>query len=353
MESTASKPVVRRSAEESLCDVVRSCWVIYQKAGDVYRVLANNTMSEEISRLWRSMAEGMNKHILYWKKLSERVEGNPNMEILGNPYEALVQLRDLEARIDSIQESSTAFRSVMDYFYLACSLEIQLVHPVLCSLPESVLSVPAREVVKWDYQTNLRRFLEGMKQHCAQHYLNTALMDALERTWMLNKRLARQNSRDPVTGAYNRRALLKVISSFASLAERDGHNIAIIMVGIDNIHELYTTFDMKNADEIVTRFYKGITPGIRLSDIIGRYNFSTFLVYLSKVNHQYLYDIAQRFSESTQSIHKAGFVLSVHIGGSYGPVRGQAGQQLEHYLTRAWDCLMRAKFSRAQRILIE
>ena len=353
MEATAKKPVMSRCTGGNLCDVVRSCLVIYQKAADVYRVLANNTMSEEISRLWRSMAEGMNKHIIYWQKMSERVERDPNMEVLGNPYEALVHLRDVEAKIDLIQESSTAFRSVMDYFYLACSLEVQLIHPVLCSLPESVMSVPAREVVKWDYQTNLKRFLEGMQKHCAPHYLNTALMDSLDRMWLMNKRMAQQNSRDPVTGAYNRKALLKVISSFASLAERDGHNVAIIMVGIENIHDLYTTFDVKAADDVVKRFYKGITPGIRVADIIGRYNFSTFLVYLSKVNHQYLYDIAERFSESTQSIHKAGFLLSVHIGGSYGPVRGQAGQQLEHYLTRAWDCLMRAKFSRTQRIVIE
>ena len=353
MEAPARQPVAGPSAGGSLFDVVHSCWVIYQKAADVYRVLANNTMSEEISRLWRSMAEGMNKQIIYWEKMSQRVERNPNIEVLGNPYEALAYLRDLETKIDLIQESSTSFRSVMDYFYLAYSLEVQLIHPVLCSLPVSVMSVSARKVVKWDYQTSLKRFLEGMKKHCTPHYLHTALMDSLDRMWRMNRRLAQQNSYDPVTGTYNRRALLQTIASFASLAERDGHNVAIIMVGIENMHELYTTFDMKAADEVVTRFYKGITPGIRVSDIIGRYNFSTFLVYLSKVNHQYLYEIAQRFSESTQSIHKAGFVLSVHIGGSYGPVRGQAGQQLENYLTKAWDCLMRAKLSRTQRIVIE
>jgi len=352
LESTA-----RRSAagvrEEGISEVVHTCWVIYQKAADAYRVLANNAMSEEISQLWRSMAEGMGKHILYWKRISERVEKDPTIEALGNPHAVLDQLRDLEARIDTIQESCTAFRSVMDYFYLAYSIEVQLIHPVLCSLPESVMSVPDREVVKWDYQTNLKNFLAGMKKHCEPHYLHAALMDSLERMWGQNKRLAQQNSVDPVTGAYNRKSLRKVISSYSSLAERDGHNVAIIMIGVENMHELYTTFDLKTADEVVQRFYNGIKPGIRISDIIGRYDFSTFLIYLSKVNHQYLYDIAQRFAESTQSIHKAGFVLSVHIGGSYGPIRGQAGQQLGHYLTRARDCLMRARLSRTQRIVIE
>jgi GGDEF domain-containing protein len=110
---------------------------------------------------------------------------------------------------------------------------------------------------------------------------------------------------------------------------------------------------MKTADEVVQRFYNGIKPGIRVSDIIGRYDFSTFLIYLSKVHHQYLYEIAHRFAESTQSIHKAGFVLSVHIGGSYGPIRGETGQGIGTYLTRARDCLMRAKLSRTQRIIIE
>jgi diguanylate cyclase (GGDEF)-like protein len=352
VESAARKPVVG-DCVEALTEVVRACWLIYQKAADAYRVLAHNAMSEELSDLWRTLAEGMSKHVLYWKTLTERVEKDPTIVVLGNPYAARSELREVEERIEKIQESSTAFRSVMDYFYLAYSLEVQLIHPTLCALPEAVMSVPDREVVKWDYQTNLKGFLAGMKRHCADHYLHASLMDSLERMWAQNKRLAEQNSLDPVTGAYNRRSLKKIIASYSSLAERDGHNVAIIMIGIENVHELYSTFDLKTADEVIQRFYKGIKPGIRVSDIMGRYDFSTFLVYLSKVNHQYLYDIAQRFAESTQSIHKAGFVLSVHIGGSYGLVRSQEGQQLAHYLTRARDCLMRARLSRTQRIVIE
>jgi len=352
VESAARKGVTG-VRDGSVPEVVRTCWVIYQKAADAYRVLANNAMSDEISRLWRGMAEGMNKHILYWKKISERVEKDPTLEALGNPHAVLDQLKDVEAKIDTIQQSCTAFRSVMDYFYLAYSIEVQLVHPVLCSLPESIMSVPDREVVKWDYQTNLKSFLEGMRRHCEPHYLHVALMDSLERMWGQNRQLAKQNSLDPVTGAYSRKSLLKVITSYSSLAERDGHNVAIIMVGVENMDELYTTFDTKTADEVVQRFFNGIKPGIRVSDIIGRYDFSTFLIYLSKVHHQYLYEIGNRFSESAQSIHKAGFAMSVHIGGSYGPIRSETGERIGTYLTRARDCLMRAKLSRTQRIIIE
>jgi diguanylate cyclase (GGDEF)-like protein len=310
-------------------------------------------MSEEISRLWSEMAEGLNKHIMYWREITELIERDPTLEVLGNPYEAIHQLRHVEARIDMIQESSTAFRSVMDYFYLAYSLEVQLIHPVLCLLPQSVMAVPDRKVVKWDYHTNLKNFLSGMQRHCESHYLHVALTDSLERMWEQNTRLAEQYSLDPVTGLHNRRSLLKVISSYSSLAQRDGHNVAIIMIGIGNIDELYSAFDPRAADEVVRRFYRGIKPVIRVADVIGRYNFSTFLIYLSKVNHQYLYEIAQRFAESASTIHKAGFVLSVHIGGSYGPIRARTDQQIEHYLSRAWDCSMRAKLSRTQKIVIE
>jgi diguanylate cyclase (GGDEF)-like protein len=352
MESTARRPVVE-VREGVLSDVVRCCWAIYQKAADAYRVLANNSMSDEMSQLWTGMVEGMNKHIMYWKRIAEFVERDPNIEILGNPYEVLGQLRDVETRIDTIQESCTAFRRVSDYFYLAYSIEVQMIHPALSSLPESVMSVPAREGVKWDYYTNLKKFLAGMRKHCESNYLHTALMDSLERTWVQNRRLAEQDSLDPVTGAYKRRSLRKIISAYSSLAERDGHNVAIILIGIENMHDLYTTFDLKAADEVVHRFYSGIKPGVRVSDIIGRYDFSTFLIYLSKVNHQYLYEIGERFAEYANTIQKAGFALSVHIGGSYGPIRTQTEQQIEYYLRKACDCLIRAGLSRTQRIVIE
>ncbi len=352
LEATA-KQRPTGSCDGSLPEVAHACWVIYQKAADAYRVLANNAMSEEITRLWRSMAEGMNKHIHYWKELLERVKKDPTLEVLGNPHAVLEQLREVEVRIDQIQESSKAFRSVLDYFHLAYSLEVQLIHPVLSSLPESLMVVPDRTVVKWDYQTNLKRFLAGMRKHCEANYLHAAFTDSLERMWNQNRLLAQQDSFDPVTAAYNRRSLQKIVASYSSLAERDGHNVAIIMIGIENMHELYKSFELKTADEVVQRFYNGLKPGIRISDIIGRYDFSTFLIYLSKVNHQYLYKIAERFAESAQSIHKAGFALSVHIGGSYGPIRGQAGQGIGHYYTRARDCMMRARLSRTQRIVIE
>ena len=108
VESTARRPV-EDVRDGSLAEVARYCWVIYQKAADTYRVLANNAMSEEISRLWRDMAEGMNKHILYWKKIFELVERDPSLEVLGNPHEAINQLRHVVERIDVIQESSAAF----------------------------------------------------------------------------------------------------------------------------------------------------------------------------------------------------------------------------------------------------
>jgi diguanylate cyclase (GGDEF)-like protein len=352
VEATARKPTVSVPGW-SLSELVHSCQTIYQKAVDAYRMLANSATSEEISRLWRDMAEGLNKQILYWRKISDLVDKNPNLEILGNPHAAIQQLRLVESRIDKIQESSSAFRSAMDYFYLAYSIEVQLIHPVLCSLPKSVMLIPDREVVKWDYQSNLKRLLSGMKKHCQADYLDVALFESLQRMWEQNRRLEEQDSVDPVTGAYNRRSLLKVISAFSSQAERDGHNVAIIMIGIGNIHELYRAFDLKTADEVVRRFFSSIIPGIRASDIIGRYNFSTFLVYLSKVNHQYLYDIAKRFSESASMIHKAGFVLSVHMGGSYGQIQPHAGQRIDYYVRKAWDCLMRGNLSRTQKIIIE
>ena len=102
MESAAKKGVTG-VREGSVLEVVRTCWVIYQKAADAYRVLANNAMSDEISQLWGGMAEGMSKHILYWEKISERVEKDPTVEALGNPHAILDQLRDVEAKIDKIR----------------------------------------------------------------------------------------------------------------------------------------------------------------------------------------------------------------------------------------------------------
>ncbi len=360
MERTGRGKVQARAQKERERDpgyyateIVQFCSSIYEEAEGIYRVLERDTASEGLARLWRHMAEGLQQQVLYWRELSGRVAGDRNLEIVGNPETALQELGGILAKVLEIRDGSGMFRSVMEYFHVAYSLEVQLVHPLLHGLPEAVFLPSDRSMVKWDYAYNLMRLKAGMGEYCGNDPLLTAMVDSLDRMWEQNTRLEALSATDAVTGAFRRGAFLDLVAAFSNLAERNGDNVAFVMVHMDNLPELYRTFELKAADEGVQRFYAGMKSIVRLSDVIGRYDFSTFVIFLASVNQQFLYDIAERIAESICSFQRAGFVPTIHIGGSYGPVRSTAHKQPDFYLRNALDCLMRAKLSRSQKIIIE
>jgi len=103
--------------------------------------------------------------------------------------------------------------------------------------------------------------------------LQTQLMSAQEA-------LRDQAARDPLTGIWNRNALFDVFRRELSRAEREGNQLAIVMLDIDHFKNLNDTHGHMAGDAVLREFTRRITASLRPYDAVGRYGGEEFLVVL-------------------------------------------------------------------------
>ncbi len=89
---------------------------------------------------------------------------------------------------------------------------------------------------------------------------------------------------DPLTGAYNRRALLKNGIKELSGEKRKGNDAAMIMLDIDDFKAINDTYDHTVGDKILKRVADTIKDSLRASDYFYRYGGEEFVIFLNNTN---------------------------------------------------------------------
>jgi len=103
--------------------------------------------------------------------------------------------------------------------------------------------------------------------------LQTQLMSAQEA-------LRDQAARDPLTGIWNRNAVFDIFRRELARAEREGNQLAIVMLDIDHFKHLNDTHGHMAGDAVLREFTNRITASLRPYDAVGRYGGEEFLVVL-------------------------------------------------------------------------
>jgi diguanylate cyclase (GGDEF)-like protein len=205
-------------------------------------------------------------------------------------------------------------------------------------------------------------FVSGVKTCWRDNVSYAALAESLDRLHKANRELLdREKSDIPVT-VPNLKETLRTIRPLASLAQRNNYPIAVLLVSIDNIDELYSDQYYEGADKAVNAIFSIINSATRDSDVVGRYDFRTFVVYLSNVKQTFLNTISRRLIKHIFIREIPGFTASMSIGGSYGRFREDLRKEsnnyilrkeLNNYIKKAADCLARARMATTNKVLIE
>lgn len=96
----------------------------------------------------------------------------------------------------------------------------------------------------------------------------------------LREKLRTQALRDPLTGLYNRRYMEDALSRYASLAERSGTHLAVIMIDLDHFKKLNDEFGHAVGDSVLRETAATMMSALRTSDVACRYGGEELLVIL-------------------------------------------------------------------------
>jgi two-component system cell cycle response regulator len=162
--------------------------------------------------------------------------------------------------------------------------------------------------------------------------------------------LAHQAMHDPLTGVFNRRAILARLSKELSRARREDGRLSVGMCDLDHFKKINDTLGHQAGDEVLVAFTRCIQAHLRDYDSIGRYGGDEFLVIAIGARGQAFESLYERLRArvaATEIVTNTGNVsLTISIG-----VAQRTDQSTAEALIAAADAaLYRAKAEGRNRV---
>ncbi len=115
-----------------------------------------------------------------------------------------------------------------------------------------------------------------------------------------NGELERLASRDPLTGAFNRRAFFERYERAYSTANRSKGKISCIMADIDKFKRINDTYGHGVGDQVIQEFARILQSEARASDLVGRYGGEEFCLVLPGMGNEATLKIAEKIRARVQ-----------------------------------------------------
>jgi diguanylate cyclase (GGDEF)-like protein len=149
---------------------------------------------------------------------------------------------------------------------------------------------------------------------------------------------------DPLTGAFNRRAVLAHLRSELERAKRQGHAVGVIEADLDHFKLVNDTYGHPAGDAVLVEAVRGITRSLRTYDSVGRLGGEEFLVVAPDVDSFELAALAERIRVAITSAEVAvGEGEPVSVTASLGFTLSNSTDDDGSMLRRVDSALYRAK----------
>jgi two-component system cell cycle response regulator len=104
------------------------------------------------------------------------------------------------------------------------------------------------------------------------------MLDLQARLAAARDALAQQAMHDPLTGIFNRRAILERLTAEISRAHRQGTSMTVGMCDVDHFKAVNDTYGHQTGDDVLKGFTAFVQAQLRDYDCVGRYGGEEFLV---------------------------------------------------------------------------
>lgn len=167
----------------------------------------------------------------------------------------------------------------------------------------------------------------------------------------LERQVTSQAQRDPLTGAYNRRALKPVLDQAVAQAQRYDWVCSLMVIDVDHFSQINDDYSWDCGDQILQQLVTTIHGMKRTSDFLARYSDDQFVMFMPETNHDQGMAAGNRvrkLMEAMEIPYATGdvrFTVSVGVAALTGPE-----DDSDNMLRRANENLFIAKKSGSNRV---
>ncbi len=107
----------------------------------------------------------------------------------------------------------------------------------------------------------------------------------------------RRSNHDPLTQAYNRRHMDKVLAQFWDMAQQGGAPFSLLLLDIDNFRTINARFGHDIGDRVLQSIVQNIQGNTRKTDMVFRSGADRFLLLLPMTRGEFALTLANRLRE--------------------------------------------------------
>ncbi len=174
---------------------------------------------------------------------------------------------------------------------------------------------------------------------------NSALKKALERV----KELA---SRDPLTGAYNRRVMVEQLERQVVYKQRHCTASSVIMIDLDHFKDINDMHGHAIGDQALKSVVDTVQKELRDGDVLARIGGEEFLVLLPQADREAGRQTAERLRAAVSAIVLLRAARRVPLRASFGVAELIPGEDADAWLRRADLALYLAKEAGRDRVVL-
>ena len=218
----------------------------------------------------------------------------------------------------------------------------------LMAFDDYLMALADGKTIKLESQRIATQFVEDVQRTEARGRRESAAVNELTlrliETQAEAQRIARQVSRDPLTGVLNRTAFE---SAAARAAGGTLQPVALVMLDIDNFRAVNTDHGHLAGDKVLEIVVERIRQALRTNDLLGRYGGDEFLLLCPGVGPRMGATIASRVLEriANEPVLHEGHVINVTVSIGCACAQNRALSTLPYLIKRADAALRRAKLA--------
>ncbi len=166
-------------------------------------------------------------------------------------------------------------------------------------------------------------------------------------------RLYRQATRDPLTGLFNRGALMERMQVEVERGRQHGHKLCVLLFDLDKFKRINDDYGHLTGDAVLKTFAQILEQGLRSSDLVGRYGGEEFLAVLPRTDTADAEGLAEKIRQMcAETTIAARDDSKLHFTTSAGIARLRPEETAEVLLLRVDESLYQAKEGGRDRVIL-
>lgn len=336
-----------------LTRILDICVRLDAQAFSLYSKIEKSCTDGVFKSFWAAMAAEEKEHVLFWKKAHQLAKRDLLPNVFEDPSATLEKFERLLAKSADLIKNVKDFSNPSETLTIAYRLEFYMLNPEFATMFHMFKTLAGVENMEDRYDQHINEFIQGLMRYGETIPDAELLGDTLQTLWRDNKRLAKENTVDLLTGILNRRGFFNAVTPMLHLAHRRTFKISIMIADIDHFKSVNDTYGHNRGDEVLKYVASVISSSIRKSDLAGRYGGEEFIIYADCRDLSSEQVVAEKIRKNveTKTEEALGFKVTVSIGVASAFISDSVEKEIMALVHKADQKLYMAKAEGRNRVV--